>query len=169
MSEVRRDKYGRPDRTHLLSSSGTLKENPRRLPLTVYRDMSKEERRAMLATEHIQLRIDAKGKEVRIDKKFLNTDIWVELTEYETVKAVFGSVEPDKVSNFDDYRFFVAKNSPLLLDVKVMEEEKMALIKANDKAINAALIKNKTWSRAMLENKTLYEIKTIVETYNTSK
>lgn len=169
MAEVRKDKYGRPDRTHLLSTSSANDQvNPRMIPATVLKNMSKEERRALLATEYVFQIVDEKGRQRQLDKKFLK-EPWIELKEPELIKEVFIHVAADKLNYIEDYRFFVTKNCPILNDVKDMVKKKAELIAANKDAINEALIRNKTWSHSTIESKTFYEVEAIVEMYKEQK
>ncbi len=169
MAEVRKDKYGRPDRTHLLSvSTANAEPNPRMIPMTVLRNMSKAERRALLATEYVFQKLDEKGRERKLDKKF-EKEPWTEIKDHDLIKEVFIHVAADKLDNIDDYRFFVTKNCPILNDVKDMVAKKAELINNNSAAINEALIKNKTWSRAYIEAMTFYEVEAIIEMYKETK
>lgn len=168
MAEVRRDKHGRPDRTHLLATSGSDVKNPRMLPITVLRDMSKVERRALLVTEYVHTIFDEKGRERKIDKKY-EKEPWIELKDQELIKKVFIHVAANKLDFIDDHRFFVTKNCPILNDVEDLVAKKKELLDKNIDVIKDAMIKNKSWSMESIEAKTFYEVEAIINQYKKAK
>ena len=163
MSEIRVDKYGRPDRTHLLTTTGNTKKDARVLSIYELRNLSKQERRDLLISEYIFKIKDEKDRPRKLPKQYENKAVWVEITDEEQIDKLFSALSFVAVENKTEYRFFLKRSNLLLCTVEELEANKEKMIKDNEANFSAYLRKNTALSWAWVNSRTFYEIQQIVE------
>ena len=163
MTDVRTDKFGRPDRTHLLTSTGNTKKDARVLSIYELRNLSKQERREMLLSEYIFKKCDEKDRPRTLNKQYENKTVWVEITDEDQIESLFNNIAPVQVENKGDYRFFLKRSNILFCNVEKLEQDKQKLIKDNESNFNTYLRKNPKLSWDWVNTRTFYEIQQIVE------
>jgi len=163
MGDVRLDKHGRIDRTHLLTSTGNTKKDARVLSIYELRNLSKQERREMLLSEYIFKKKDEKERDRKLPKQYENKTIWVEITDEDQIEMLFGGIAPACMETKSDYRFFLKRNNILLCNVDQLEIDKKKLIKDNESNFSNYLRKNPSLSWEWVETRTFYEIQQIVD------
>lgn len=163
MSEIRLDKFGRPDRTHLLTSTGNTKRDARVPSIYELRNFSKQERRDLLLSEYIFKKKDEKDRDRKLPKQYENKILWVEITDEDQIEMLFANIAPALMDVKGDYRFFLKRNNNLLCNVEQLENDKKKLIKDNESNFSDYLRKNPALSWGWVETRTFYEIQQIVD------
>lgn len=72
------------------------------------------------------------GKEVPLDKKYLNTDIWVQITDPVLFKKIFPAYVHHIAEELDEWYVFVKKVNPVLNKVDDLIDLKAELVKIHE-------------------------------------
>lgn len=109
-------------------------------------------------------KLNEKGNEVRLDKQYLNKDIWLEVTDSYIFKQLFPAYLWHICNEMDEWQIFVKHSHPKLHSVEEFNEMKMELWVKFEKNIPQLLF-DCGKSRVELESMNYFAFKNLLEKY----
>lgn len=124
----------------------------------------KRAERELLIQAFRHKKFNDKGIEVRVDKQYLNTEVWLEITDPFIFKQIFPSYLWYICNEMDEWRIFVKLTHPRLYSIEEFRQMKNEIWNKFEKELPNLLYKCGK-SRIELESMNYFAFKSLLEKY----